>query len=539
MQRVKDVIDVWFDSGAMPFAQYHHPWNESGMFESQFPADYICEGIDQSRGWFYSLLAISVFIKGVSPYRNVLTTELILDKHGQKMSKSKGNAVEPWDVLNEDGADALRWYLVTTSPPWSPTRFDRDGVKDTARKMLENLRNVYAFYALYAGVDGYVHGADRGQPSLLDRWILSRYQTMVKRSREWMDAYDVTRTARALERFVLDELSNWYVRRSRRRFWKGEMGPDKVAAYHTLHTVLDGVSRLMAPVAPFLSDEIHLALRGLTADTAGNESVHLEMYPVPDESAIDAALEARMNVALDVVSLGRTIRNDTGVRVRQPLGEALVHSTDTKALDAFLAHGEIVSLVTDELNVRRLRAVTDVKSYVTIAATPNFPVLGKKFGKRVPQVAAAIKTLDTASLASFMSSGTVKVVVDGEAIELGREDLGASVTPRDGFGAAEERGLTVVLDLTITDELRLEGSAREVINRLQNLRKSAGLDVTDRIRISYAGGAHLRRVFDAQGNLVAAETLADEMSAREADWNDTLSFELEGESVSLWIQKSR
>jgi isoleucyl-tRNA synthetase len=267
--------------------------------------------------------------------------------------------------------------------------------------------------------------------------------------------------------------------------------------------------------------------------------VHLETYPVPDEGAIDLALEARMDVALAVVSLGRTIRNETGVRVRQPLGEALVHSTDTKSLDAFLAHKEIVSLVTDELNVRRLRAVSDVKPYVTMTATPNFPVLGKKFGKRVPQVAGAIKALDTGALSSFMSNGTLKVVVDGESIELGREDLSVGVTPTDGFGAAEERGLTVVLDLAMTDELRLEGSAREVINRLQNLRKSAGLDVTDRIRISYAGGTHLSRVFDAQGTLVAAETLADEMSAREADWNDTLSFELEGESVSLWIQKSR
>jgi isoleucyl-tRNA synthetase len=539
MQRVKDVIDVWFDSGAMPFAQYHHPWDGGGMFESQFPADFICEGIDQSRGWFYSLLAISAFVKGVSPYRNVLTTELILDKHGQKMSKSKGNAVEPWEVLNEDGADALRWYLVTTSPPWSPTRFDRDGVRDTARKMLENLRNVYAFYALYAGVDGYAHGEDRGAPGLLDRWILSRYHTTVKRSREWMDAYDVTRTARAIERFVLDELSNWYVRRSRRRFWKGEMGPDKIAAYHTLHTVLDGVARLIAPIAPFLSEEIFLALRGLGAETAAGASVHLEMYPGSDERAVDSALEAHMDVALDVVSLGRTIRNDVGVRVRQPLSEALVHSTDPKALAAFLAHEEILLLVTDELNVRRLRAVTDVQPYVTVTAAPNFPVLGRKFGKRVPAVAEAIRGLDTPALTRFMAEGTVNVTVDGDPYELGRDDLAARVAPVAGFGAAEERGLTVILNLEITDELRLEGSAREVINRLQNLRKSAGLEVTDRIRVRYAGGDHLRRVFEAQGPLVAAETLADDVAAHAADWSDTLSFDLEGELVSLWIQKSR
>ena len=530
MQRVKDVIDVWFDSGAMPFAQYHHPWDQSGSFAGQFPADYICEGIDQSRGWFYSLLAISVFIKGVSPFRNVLTTELILDKHGQKMSKSKGNTVEPWDVLNDDGADALRWYLATTSPPWSPTRFDRDGVKDTARKMLENLRNVYAFYSMYATVDGYVHGAETGTPNLLDRWILSRYHTTVTRAREWMDGYDVTRTARAIERFVLDELSNWYVRRSRRRFWKGEMGPDKVAAYHTLHTVLDGVARLIAPVAPFLSDEIHLALRGRTADTADGASVHLELYPEPDTRAIDADLEARMDVALNIVALGRTVRNDSGVRVRQPLAEALVHSTQRAALDAFLGNDEIAALVMDELNVRSLRAIDDAAQYVTMTATPNFPVLGKKFGKRVPQVAVAIKALGTDALASFMAVGTASVDVGGETVELGREDLSVRVAPRDGFGAAEERGLTVVLNLAISEDLRVEGSAREVINRLQNLRKSAGLNVTDRIRVRYAGGEIVRRVFDAQGDMVATETLADDVARGEAGWNDTVAFELEGQA---------
>jgi isoleucyl-tRNA synthetase len=539
MQRVKDVIDVWFDSGAMPFAQYHHPWDEEGMFDRQFPADYICEGIDQSRGWFYSLLAISVFVKGVSPYRNVLTTELILDKHGQKMSKSKGNTVEPWDVLNDDGADALRWYMITTSPPWSPTRFDRDGVKDTARKMLENLRNIYAFYALYAGVDEYAHSADSGSASLLDRWILSRYHTTVKRSREWMDAYDVTRTARAIERFVLDELSNWYVRRSRRRFWKGEMGPDKTAAYHTLHTVLDGVVRLMAPIAPFLSDEIHLALRGLSAESAGGASVHLERYPEPDEAAIDADLETRMDVALSVVSLGRTIRNDSAVKVRQPLSEVLVHSTQRAALDAFLANREIVGLVTDELNVRTLRAVDDVETYVSMSATPNFPVLGKKYGKRVPRVAEAIKGLRTDALAAFMAVGSARVDVDGEALELGREDLSVQVAPAPGYGAHEERGLTVILNLAITEELRLEGLAREVINRLQNLRKSAGLDVTDRIQVRYEGAEQLRRVFEAQGTLIATETLADEVSAGSSSWSDTAAFELEGESVALWIAKSR
>jgi isoleucyl-tRNA synthetase len=540
MKRVKEVIDVWFDSGAMPFAQYHHPWDESKMFAKQFPADYICEGIDQSRGWFYSLLAISVFLTGKSPYRNCLTTELILDKHGQKMSKSKGNTVEPWDILNEEGADALRWYLLTTSPPWSPTRFDRDGVKDTARKMLENLRNVYAFFAMYATIDGYAYGRDAGAPTLLDRWILSRYHSTVARVTECMDEYDVTRAARTLERFVLDEVSNWYVRRSRRRFWKGAAGPDKTAAYHTLYTVLDGVARLLAPLVPYLSEDLYLALRRTTPDRAGSKSVHLEDFPVSNAAAIDARLEATMEVALDVTSLGRTVRNDAAVRVRQPLARVLVHSTDTSRLDRFFSDRDVVALVKDELNVRSIERVDDLVRFVTLAATPNFPVLGKKHGKRVPPIADAIRKLGTDALLLFGEKGTANITVGdgGEAVALTREDATIAVTPVAGFGAREERGLTVIADLAIDDDLKLEGDARELINRLQNLRKQSGLDVTDRIRLRYQGGARVQRVFETQGVLIAGETLAEDVARGSVDWSGSAEFDLDGERVILWLQKS-
>jgi isoleucyl-tRNA synthetase len=510
------------------------------MFAGQFPADYICEGIDQSRGWFYSLLAISVFLTGKSPYRNCLTTELILDKHGQKMSKSKGNTVEPWDILNDDGADALRWYLVTTSPPWAPTRFDRDGVKDTARKLLENLRNVYAFFAMYATVDGYVHGRDAGAPTLLDRWILSRYYSVTARVGECMDDYDVTRAARTLERFVLDELSNWYVRRSRRRFWKGTAGPDKTAAYHTLYTVLDGVARLLAPLVPYLADELYLALRGQTAADAGGGSVHLESFPASDPAAIDADLEATMEVALDVASLGRTVRNEAGVRVRQPLARVLVHTTDAAKLARFISNPEVVGLVKDELNVRAVDPVADLTQFVTLAATPNFPVLGKKYGKRVPKIADAIRKLDTAALIRFGDQGVVSLAVDddGEAVDLAREDAGVAATPTAGFGAREERGLTVIADLAIDDDLKLEGAARELINRLQNLRKQSGLDVTDRIRLRYDGGPLAERVFGAQGGLIAGEALADDVARGSVDWDASAELDIDGERVTVWLQKS-
>jgi isoleucyl-tRNA synthetase len=406
--------------------------------------------------------------------------------------------------------------------------------------MLENVRNVYAFFAMYANVDGYAHGGNTGAPTLLDRWILSRYHTTVARVVEYMDEYDATRAARTLERFVLDEVSNWYVRRSRRRFWKGAIGPDKAAAYHTLYTVLDGVARLLAPLVPYLADELYLALRGATPADAGPISVHLEDFPVSDSRAVDAALESVMATALDVASLGRTVRNDTGVRVRQPLARLLVHSTDAARVDRFFADADVLALVKDELNVRSIERANNLEDFVTLAATPNFPVLGKKYGKRVPAIADAIKKLDTASLLAFGGRGTVTLVPGdgGDTVTLERADASVAVTPRDGFGAREERGLTVIADLHLDDDLKLEGSARELINRLQNLRKQTGLDVTDRIRLRYEGGAQVQRVFDAQGDLIAGETLAEDVARGRVDWGGSTQFDLDGELVTVWVQKS-
>jgi isoleucyl-tRNA synthetase len=355
-----------------------------------------------------------------------------------------------------------------------------------------------------------------------------------------MDDYDVTRAARTLERFVLDELSNWYVRRSRRRFWKGTAGPDKTAAYHTLYTVLDGVARLLAPLVPYLADELYLALRGQTAADAGGGSVHLESFPASDPAAIDADLEATMEVALDVASLGRTVRNEAGVRVRQPLARVLVHTTDAAKLARFISNPEVVGLVKDELNVRAVDPVADLTQFVTLAATPNFPVLGKKYGKRVPKIADAIRKLDTAALIRFGHQGVVSLAVDddGEAVDLAREDAGVAATPTAGFGAREERGLTVIADLAIDDDLKLEGAARELINRLQNLRKQSFLDVTDRIRLRYDGGPLAERVFGAQGGLIAGEALADDVARGSVDWDASAELDIDGERVTVWLQKS-
>jgi len=541
MRRVTDVIDAWFDSGAMPFAQYHYPFDQSGVWDEQFPADFICEGIDQSRGWFYSLLAIATFLKGTSPYKHCVVSELILDKTGQKMSKSRGNVVEPWDVLDKEGADALRWYLIHSSQPWLPTRFDRKGVVEAGQKLLGTLRNVYSFFEMYAKLDGFKApgagaGGDVGEASLLDRWILSRFHTIVGEVRDQLDGYDMTRAARTMQGFVLDELSNWYVRRSRRRFWKGAMGPDKVAAYNTLYTVLDGVVRLLAPYVPFVCEEIYQALRRSFAGAGSDGSVHLEPFPQSDAACIDGELEELMDTAQKVSALGRTVRNEAGIKIRQPLASMRIHDNAERARRV-LAHDEIRGIILDELHVKDAGLIDNVEDFVTLEAKPAFPVLGKRFGKRVPRVAEAIKALDQSALASFLDGGDVELDVDGDRVAIGREEMSVAVRGRAPYAAWQEHGLTVALDLQISEELRLEGVAREIVNRLQNLRKKAGYAVSDRIDLRYEGGDLASRVFAAQGSFVAAETLAQSVDRGDPGWPDAAELDVDGESIRLWVKR--
>jgi len=538
MKRVNEVIDVWFDSGSMPFAQYHYPWDESGMFKKQFPADFISEGIDQSRGWFYSMLAISVFLTGESSYKNCLCTDLILDKDGQKMSKTRGNTVAPWDLLNKEGADALRWYLTTTSPPWVPTRFDRKGVVESSQKMMGTLRNVYSFYAMYAAIDDYDYKEEeRGEPGLLDRWILSRFHSTTRSVTANLESFELTRAARSLQTFVLDELSNWYVRRSRRRFWKGEMGPDKTAAYHTLYTVLDGVAKLLAPFTPFLAEEVFLALRGIDTDDQDDMSVHLETYPEADPSVIDEELESQVEVAMTLSSLGRNVRNEASIRVRQPLSALIVHS-DEPSLAGFLGQDEVVASVLEELNVRAVRRADSIGEYAALGAKPNFPALGKRFGKRVPEVAEAIKGLETSALEEFNRQGEVVVNTKEGDVSLTRDELTVGIEGKPGYGAGSDSGITVVLDLEITPDLKLEGLAREVVNRVQNARKKAGLEVTDRIRVRFEESEAVGEVFASQGKLIENETLAVDISPGEADWEHEVSFEIDDVGFRLWLEKA-
>jgi isoleucyl-tRNA synthetase len=538
MKRVTEVIDAWFDSGSMPFSQYHYPFDENKMFDSQFPAHFICEGIDQSRGWFYSMLAISTFLKGESSYRSCVVTELILDKKGQKMSKSRGNAVEPWDVLHKEGADALRWYLIVSSPPWLPTRFDRKGVVEASQKLLGTLRNVYSFFAMYAALDDFRLSDDKGDPGLLDRWILSRYHSTVAEVRKQLDGFDMTRAARAIQSFIIDELSNWYVRRSRRRFWKGEMGPDKVAAYNTLYTVLGGTVRLLAPFAPFISEEIYQALEGALSglDETDGRSVHLETFPKSDAGMIDTELEAVMDTALKVSSMGRTVRNEAGTKIRQPLAEMLIHDNSGRA-EKLLAHEEIRDIVVDELHVKKIGVASGMQRIARLKAAPAFPALGKRFGKKVPEVAGRLKDLPQDALEAFVRDGETMLNLGEGDIRIGREEMSIGVEGVSPYGAWHELGITVALNLEIDEVLRMEGVAREIVNRLQNLRKKANYNVSDRIAISYEGGELAAAVFERQGELIRSETLAVVSDKGGADWVENTHLEVEGERIDLWIRR--
>jgi isoleucyl-tRNA synthetase len=482
------------------------------------------------------LLAISTFVKGGSSYRNCVVTELILDKKGQKMSKTRGNVVEPWDVLDQEGADALRWYLITSSPPWLPTRFDRRGVNESSQKLLGTLRNVYSFFAMYATLDSFQLSNDVGKPNLLDKWILSRYQTTLGEVRKQFDDFEMTRAARALQHFVLEELSNWYVRRSRRRFWKGEMGPNKTAAYHALYTVLAGTIRLLAPLVPFVCEEIYQGLGKALSDQGDESSVHLEDFPQGDPSMIDNELEKLMDTALRVASLGRTVRNVAGIKIRQPLGEMLIHDTGGRC-EAMLAHKEISEIVLDELHVKRLDLIDDLQDQVALKAVPHFPALGKRFGKNVPEMADKIKGLPADRLEAFLQSGEVTVGTTAGEVTLGRDELSVVVAGKEPYAAWADQGITVALNVEIDEDLRMEGIAREIVNRLQNLRKKAGYEVSDRIVLRYAGEELVDRVFAAQGDFIRTETLALSSNKQPVDWSDGIELDVDGEPIRVWIRR--
>jgi isoleucyl-tRNA synthetase len=524
-RRVPEVIDAWWDSGSMPFAQWHAPFERQETFEQRFPADYICEGLDQTRGWFYSLLAVSTLLFGRSSYRTVLCLGLILDPDGQKMSKSRGNVVEPWDVIERHGADAFRWYYFTSKQPWDGYRFSVDTVGESVRQFLLTLWNTYAFHVLYANageVD--LREAARAEVSSdLDRWILSRLQVTCELAVDRLDDYDTTLAGRAIAAFV-DDLSNWYVRRSRRRFWEAD-----AAAFATLQRCLVTVAKLLAPLTPFLADEIYDNLDG------SEPSVHLSDYPEPDAALRDDALEWEMGVARDAVELGRAARAQARVKVRQPLGEAVIVAAprERAAIERF---GE---LVRDELNVRRLRYVSEAEELGRFEVRPNYRVLGPRFGKRMPLVADAVAALDGArAAATLREGGTVGVEVDGSEHPLSADDLQLVLQPLEGYQVERSGSHAVALNLELDDDLRGEGLAREVVHSVQAARKAAGLEVSDRVALRLAGDSGLLEAVRTHERYVAGETLAVSVAYDGAGPDDWRTVEIEGRELRIGLERT-
>jgi isoleucyl-tRNA synthetase len=536
MRRVPEVIDVWFDSGAMPFAQWHYPFEHRDDFDRRYPADYISEGMDQTRGWFYTLMAIGVFVKGASPYRHVLPNELILDKEGKKMSKSKGNVVDPNAILDQRGADALRFYLVATSPPWTATRFDPEGVTEVTKKLIGTLRNVAQFFVLYANIDGYDPSLKaKAERTLLDRWILSRLHTLVGTCRASLDAYDLTRGARAIQEFVIEELSNWYVRRSRRRFWKEASAGDKQAAYGTLAECLETVARLLAPYTPFLAEELHQNLVR-PAHPEAPASVHWCDYPAPDKTRIDEGLERGMEIALRVVNQARAARNAAALRVRQPLQRIAVAGLGPKDAQAL---APLTDLVLDELNVKSL--VTDVPrdTMVALTAKANFPVLGKKAGGAMKELAAKIQAAPAAEVQAAVAGEGWRVEAGGTSFTLVAEDVliqGGSKAP---WVAQADGTLVVGVDTTLDESLKAEGLVRELAHRIQALRKKAEFDVTDRIRIGWDLSPGLKEACRRHDGYLREEVLAEEIAGTVPAGTDAAveEWSFDGETARVGIER--
>ncbi len=537
MKRVPEVIDVWFDSGSMPYAQWGYPHKNKDKFEKNFPADFICEGIDQTRGWFYSLLAISTMLFDMPAYKNIVVNELILDKHGQKMSKSRGNVVRPEDVIARFGVDPLRWYFITVSAPWVPKRFDIKGVEEVYRKFFDTLLNTYSFFALYANIDQFDPASSPAVPYQqrpeIDRWILSRLYTTVEAVRELMEDYDMTRAARLIANYVIDDVSNWYVRRNRRRFWKSEMGDDKLAAYHTLYEVLITVSRLLAPFIPFVSEELYRNLR--TSDLP--ESVHLTDYPsvTEEQRAIqDKELEFRMEVAQKVVSAARALRNDLKIKVRQPLQKLVVASANGNVLQAV---EQMADLIREEINVKTVAVMSQLKDLVSRTAKPDFKKLGPRLGKLMKPVAAIIQQWRDAEIDELEQNGKKTVEVDGTTVDIHMDDVQIVEHQAGQYAVSRDREIVVGLDPTITPELEQEGLAREFVNRIQNLRKESNFEVTDRIRIFYRAGDKLNQAIQAQADYIKTETLAVELIADALSEGTGQTFTIGEETVQVKIEK--
>lgn len=531
MKRTPEVLDAWFDSGSMPFAQHHYPFENHEKFEAQFPADFISEAVDQTRGWFYSLLAISTLIFNKAPYKNVIVMGHVQDEDGQKMSKSKGNAVDPMDALNKFGADAIRWYFYVNSAPWLPNRFHDKAVEEGQRKFLGTLWNTYAFYVLYADIDSFdptKYNLEYEKLSVMDKWLLSKLNTLVKTVDDYLNNYKITETARALQSFT-DDMSNWYVRRCRERFWAKGMEQDKVNAYMTLYTALITLSKIAAPMIPFMTEEIYQNLVR-SVDKNAPESIHLTDFPTVNEDFIDKDLEVSMDEVLDIVVLGRAARNSANIKNRQPIGNMYVKAETV--LDPFY-----VEIIEDELNVKAVEFKDDVEEFVSYSFKPQLKTVGPKYGKLLGKIKEALASLDGhAAMKSLNDTGSVDFEFDGEKVSLGREDLLIETAKNDDFVTEADNKTTVVLDIRLSEELIEEGFVRELISKVQTMRKEAGFEVVDHIVLSQTGNERIAEIIKKNEAVIKNDTLADEIVYNNVE-GYTKDWNLNGENTSLGVSK--
>ncbi len=544
LKRTPELIDVWFDSGAMPFAQWHYPFENKEVFDKAYPADFISEGIDQTRGWFYTLHSIGTFLstsgafgeqlKDKPAFKNVLVNELILDKTGQKMSKTKGNTVDPFTLLSKYGADATRWYLVSQSPVWRTTLFDEEVIGDVQRKFFSTLVNTYSFFALYANIDKFdfsdpaIPVAERAE---IDRWIISALHSLVKEYKQYMNEYDLTKASRAITDFTLDHLSNWDVRRNRRRFWKSEKGKDKTAAYQTLYECLDTIVKLTAPIAPFLADEMYRNLNIATKKEPFS-SVHLAMLPDVDESVIDPALETRMDRAIRIVGVVRAMRMKSNLKVLQPLKKILVPVKDTSE---YALMKSIEDIILEEINVKEMDAKID-QDIIKYKIKPNFRVLGQKYGKLTAKVAEVIRTFTPVQIGQIDSDGKIGIVVEGQTVTIVSDDVEIIAEEIKGWMVESDGRITVALDTEITPELRIEGFAREFVSKVQNMRKDLGFEVTDRISILFNADETLTNALLQSTAYINSETLSVELKKASLNGN-AVKEEINGEQCQISIKK--
>lgn len=513
MERDKSVIDCWFDSGSMPFAQYHYPFENKELWKSQYPADFIAEGVDQTRGWFYSLIVIGVFVTGKSPYKNVLVNELLLDKYGHKMHKSKGNAVEPFTIIHKYGADTVRWYLAYVSPTWTPLKFDEEGLKEVHSKFFNPLKNTYSFFQMYANIDGIaieecdVPIENREE---IDRWLLSKYNRLVLDCTKSYDEYDLNDVVKRITNFVSEDLSNWYIRRNRNRFWSSELDDSKKSVYKTTYEVLVGLCKLCAPIIPYTTEEIY-------QDLTGKESVHLENFPVGADDYIDEKLEEKMDLVRDLISTGRYVREETKIKVRQPISECLLDGKYENIL------GNLVDLIKEELNVKKVTFIDDLSKYMNFTIKPNFKVCGAKFGSKIKDYQETLLKLTDKEIDKLLENESIVVTFDDQDLEITSEMVDIRIDSKEGFDVGMANNKFIILNTELSQDLILEGLAREIVSKVQNMRKSKNFDISDRISLYYDGDEEILEAMKEFADYIQDETLAtsyvNEAKGEEVDIN--------------------